>query len=369
MNGWIDKMWYPSPGGSERIFLNVALAPLVWFYRIGLGLKRKSTRTVRLGVPVISVGNLTLGGCGKTPLVIDIAERMHAMDKRVAVVSRGYGRKTRGVVVVQKNQELIASVDEAGDEPYFIATRNPALTVVVGEDRVAAAEKAIELADPHAIVCDDGFQHGRLYRDLDLVAVHARRGFGNRKLFPRGPLREPVCAIKRADLVVFTYAGEKKAQDLKTQYRLTDSIPASVCHMEAQGLVQNARIVPVEALYQVPLLAVCGIADPAGFFHGCGQAGLRLVERMHFPDHHFFQPRDLVRIQLRIDRCRAEAVVVTEKDLTRIPKGSLGVPVFGLRIGVCWPEDEDLRRLEAVLTQVLSRTDPQVHASGLGLSD
>ncbi|MBM2840054.1 MAG: tetraacyldisaccharide 4'-kinase, partial [Bacteroidetes bacterium] len=185
------------------------LIPFSWLYGFIIYCRNKAfdwklLDSVEVGVPVISVGNLTMGGTGKTPLVEYIVKLCLAKGRKVAVVSRGYKRESGGVVVVSDGKSLLANAAQAGDEPVQIAKKFPGAIVIVGERRVDAARMAIDEFGVNAIVLDDGFQHRFLRRDLDILVLDARKDLSRIPMIPAGERREPLASIKRANVVAFS---------------------------------------------------------------------------------------------------------------------------------------------------------------------
>ncbi len=332
----MDRVWY-GKSLSSRLAAG-ALWPLELGYRAAL-LARRRPRPISVGVPVLSVGNLTVGGNGKTPLVVDLAGRLAARSLKVAVVTRGYRRRSREPLLFAGSPPPTAS--EAGDEPALIAGRLPQVLLVVDADRVRAARLAVQKG-AEVIVADDAFQHWRLERRLDVLAVHARRGLGNRRLLPAGPLREPPSEARRAQAVVFTYAAEESAGELCRIHGIDSPGLATCCGMEPDGFVAGPELSPA-APPAGPAVAFCGLADSGGFFEMCRRAGLKLLQRIPFPDHHFFSASDLRRLE---SHCRSSGApaVCSEKDLVRLPAG-LDFPVLALRLSVSWREPEVVERL------------------------
>ena len=206
--------------------VTAGLTALSVVYRGALALRDRAyrwgiLRTGRLPCPVISVGNLTLGGSGKTPTVEAVVRALREIGQdagaRPAVVSRGYGRTSRGVHVVSERDGIHADVRTAGDEPLLLAERLPGVPVVVGENRYEAARVAVERCGATAIVMDDGFQHRTLAKDLEVVVVQGRAPWGNVRVFPRGTLREPLAALGRAHAVVVTNPPDTDSVDAVTR--------------------------------------------------------------------------------------------------------------------------------------------------------
>lgn len=331
----LERLWYgPRPAGLAR-GLAAALSPFSWAYAAGLRL-RSGGAEQRVAAPVVSVGNLSVGGNGKTPLAMELARMLLAEGLRPALVSRGYGRQSRGVRVAWSPGGLAPDWEQVGDEPALMARRCPRAMVVVGEDRVAAARLALEAAGADAIVCDDAFQHRALVRDLDLVAVHAVHGLGNGRLLPRGPLREPPCALARAHGVVFTHAPEDaEAPALLRALGLPAELPAVCLALEPAGLAVGTELLPGAVLPPGPILAASAIAHPEGFRRHLETLGCAVVGHVRLPDHHPLGGSTRERLERRARALGAAAIVVTEKDRVKLgPDGEL--PMLALRLEARW---------------------------------
>jgi len=289
-----------------------------------------ATRGVAL--PVISVGNLTVGGTGKTPLVAWLVRWLLDQGRSPAVVSRGYGGKARrGPLVVSRGDGPLCPARRCGDEPWLLAASLPGARVVVGSDRVAGAEAA-QREGADCVVLDDGFQHRRLARDLDLLLLAADDPFGNGRLLPAGPLREPVEGLARADVVLATGCGP--AQDLAPIERAVrlhnPAAPVLAAGHRAVGFFdprgdEHAR--PQRAV------AFCGIGNPERFRADLLARGVEVVEFRTFRDHHRFSSGELGDLRRRSEHRQAR-LVTTEKDLARIggtPPGQ-AEPILALRI-------------------------------------
>ncbi|HOX44269.1 MAG TPA: tetraacyldisaccharide 4'-kinase [Myxococcota bacterium] len=334
MSRTLERLWYdPAPSAALR-GLGAGLAPLAWAYAAGLRL-RPGARPEGVGRPVVSVGNLVAGGSGKTPLVMALVDLLEAAGLRVALVSRGYGRRTRGVRVGHLPGGRLPTWEEVGDEPALLARRCPGAALVVGEDRVAAARRAVEVAAPDLIVCDDAFQHRALARELDLVAVHAGRGFGNGRLLPRGPLREPLAALTRAHAVVLTHhQGTEPPAALAARLGVPAELPVVGLELEPDGLLSaggGRAGVPAE-----PVVAGAAIAHFEGFLGSLAALGVRVAAGLSFPDHHRLGPAALVRLERLARASGAAAVVVTEKDLVKLPAAGDQLPLLALRLEARW---------------------------------
>lgn len=328
------------------------LVPLSLFYRGFSSLHRRlySSGILRPGSlprPVVSVGNLTAGGGGKTPLTMWLAEKLIASGVRVAVLTRGYGRIHGGLRIVEPGD----SWEVVGDEPALMASKIKGVTVAVSKDRFAAGTRVLEKGEVDLFLLDDGFQHYALKRDLDIVVVDDRRRFGNGRLLPAGILREPVSRLQDADLIVVTKA---RRADPEFKRFLNESSPAPVfwADYRPEGL---APVIACEGASkeEVPggtFVAFCGIAGPEGFHDTLARAGIEVAELLAFPDHHPFSASDVDRIVKTAERRQAVGLVTTEKDAVRWPHQKLSLPVYFLSVQPVIEGEEDI--LERVLTLV-----------------
>lgn len=283
---------------------------------------RAATAIHRVGVPVVSIGNLTLGGTGKTPLVRWIARWFVDRGVRVAVVSRGYGAKSG-----QANDEAVELKRSLPEVPHL---QNP--------DRVAAARKAIEQFQAELIVLDDAFQHRRLGRDLDIVLLDALEPFGFGHVFPRGTLREPVAALRRADVVILSRADHLDPSARETLWKTVrhyspDALTAETVHAPRQLTSAGGATQSLESLRGQPVVAFCGIGNPAGFRHTLEACGCRLLGLREFADHHRYSSTDLDSLADWAAELGASSVLCTGKDLAKISTDHLGNrPLWGVEI-------------------------------------
>ena len=316
--------------GWERGFTS-AETPLVGAlsqgYRCLLGARewlytRQVLRSRRLDRPVVAIGNLTVGGTGKTPAVMLAVETLQELGHRPAVVSRGYGRRTEGVQVVADTASIRLEPQDAGDEPFLLARRLPGVPVVVGANRADAAALAIRRFDATAIVLDDGFQHRTLAKDLEIVMARADRPWGNGRLLPAGPLREPLTALARADLVVATGAAsvEDAAEVQREVARHTRGVPVVPAVYVATECWDARRMqaAPLDALRGARVLAFAGIGAPAGFVRTLAEVGATPLDIVTFGDHHWYAPAELGALADRARILGADALVTTEKDWARL---------------------------------------------------
>ena len=280
----------------------LALSPLAALF--ALAVARRNRRfdrglgVVRAPVPVVSVGNLTLGGTGKTPATAWVARRLAAGGRRPAIVTRGYrGGAGAGPLEVSRGAGPLVDAALGGDEPVLLATLLPVI-VVAGSDRIAGARRAAELG-ADVVILDDGFQHRRLARDLDLVLLDAASPFGNGFLLPAGPLREPPGSLSRAGVVVLTrWNGEEAPPRLPSPVVRSRHRPAGFRDAAGREVPAPARAV-----------AFCGFARPDSFRDALQEVGVEVVEMRTFPDHHRFDASELA--SLAAGARRAGAALVT----------------------------------------------------------
>jgi tetraacyldisaccharide 4'-kinase len=324
----LRRVW--DEGGEAPAALSVALTVASAGYRGALALRERlyrlgMLRSRRLSCPVISIGNLTLGGSGKTPVAALAVSTLQALGARPAVVSRGYGRHSRGLRVVSDRAGIRLRAREGGDEPVLLAERLPGVPVVVGESRYEAGRVAVERLGADAVVVDDGYQHRALHKDLEVLVVGGREPWGNGRLFPRGRLREPLTAIGRAHLVVVTNATATVRDVAATIRRHNDRAPLVSAGYELEG-VRRAGAEAAQPGARVAghrLLAFAGLASPRGFAETVAATGAGAIGLVEFPDHHWYTARELAELAERARAGGAEGLITTEKDWVRIRDLSL----------------------------------------------
>jgi tetraacyldisaccharide 4'-kinase len=299
---------------------------------------------------VISIGNLTVGGTGKTPMTIYLAQWVSSLGYRVAIVSRGYrGKSEKKGAIVSNGNMLLLSAKEAGDEPFLMGATLKEIPIVVGQNRYRAGLLAINAFSPDVILLDDGFQHLKLHRDIDLVLVDHDAPFGNGHLLPRGPLREPTKTITEADAIVETRCQEKEGASQKLVKVLhPHSIDAPVFQCSALPFVSKIisasksigknHLHPLQKSHPLPekrAVVFSGIAHNDGFQKSIIEMGCEILAAIEFKDHHQYSESDFVAIQRMADEMKAECLITTEKDAVKIPKGrqwSVDLIVMGVRM-------------------------------------
>jgi len=311
----------------------------------------------KLAAPVISVGNLTTGGTGKTPLVewVCIAVARET-GKSACVLTRGYGRANpQSQVVVSDGNKLLASEREAGDEPYLLARNLVGIaSVVSNQDRLAAGEWAIKNLGSEVFVLDDGFQHLRLHRDLDIVTLDATNPWGGGNLLPYGRLREPRAGLSRADCVVVTRTEqvEDAVSLIESVQRLAGAIPVVTSSMMASGIHSlNGESVNNESLLAQPLAAFCGVGNPEAFFNQLRQESYIPVFTRTFADHHNYSQADLNRLIKEAKAHGASGLITTAKDALKLAFLELELPCYVLEIKISI--DDDVRLMKMIRTACL----------------
>lgn len=328
-----------------------ALIPLGSVYGVAMEVRAHAYRTGiltsrRPPLPVVSVGNLRLGGTGKTPFVEWLTRELASAGLRPAIVSRGYGRRTlpSQLVVVSDGRSILANAEEGGDEPVMLAHTLPGVPVVVCSDRFRACDYLHRKNMAQCVVLDDGFQHLALARDFDIVIVD--ESIRHERVFPAGELREPLHALARADaFVVQSYGGESTAT---FQLWLREEFPHRlIVEMHrAPGsiqLAQSAETVGPESLRGVRLLAFAGIAHPHRFFAALRSLGLEVVE-LSFEDHAHYTPGRLNTILATAQNAGCDGLITTAKDAVKLPEGWLagGMELYVLREALRVSEGEVL---------------------------
>ncbi|MHC1699099.1 MAG: tetraacyldisaccharide 4'-kinase [Geobacteraceae bacterium] len=268
-----------------------------------------------LGVPVISVGNLSVGGTGKTPMTVLLARMLIARGRRVVVLSRGYGGAGGNAVrIVSDGSRILLPVTEAGDEPVLLARSVPGLIVITCSDRYRGGLEALKRFQPDIFLLDDGFQHLRLQRNLNILLLDALRPFGNGWTLPAGLLREPLSAVRRADLIVYTRADGVSACPA------IGNIPVCRSSHRLAGVVslRGGERTSFSVFAGKKGVACAGIADPAAFFAALTREGLDLAATLAFQDHCFYDRTERAEMCRVMKETGADFLITTEKDAVKL---------------------------------------------------
>ncbi len=307
---------------------------------------------------LISIGNITVGGAGKTPVTLYVANLVKRMGYEVAVISRGYGGSAEKVGgIVSDGQTIWMGPKEAGDEAYMMAGKLNGIPVIVGKDRAKAGRLAIREFGSGVLVLDDAFQHVRLKCDLNFVLFNASHGFGNGHLVPRGTLREPLSHVKRAHAFVLTGSetNEAPATDMSVVQQVAADRPTFRCTRIPDRLVEHDadKTYPLDFLRGRKLLAFSGIARNDDFRQTIVGLGGDIVKFLSFPDHHFYSDDDVRSIGASAEALGAEFLITTEKDHVRIRPGLLG-PLKLLVLTVTVSFGVDTKSVENYIKRLLT---------------
>jgi tetraacyldisaccharide 4'-kinase len=353
------------PGADQG--QNRPVRMLLWFlmqvshiYRGVVGVRvflyrRRILRPHELGCQVISVGNVTVGGTGKTPVVEVFARELSKEGRKVAVLSRGYRREKpplaqrvmeafaarsseRPPLVVSNGRTLLHDSAVSGDEPYMLASNLPDVAVLVDKNRVKSGRYAIQKLGCDTLILDDGFQYLQLKHRVEIVLVDRSNPFGNGNVLPRGILREPVDNISRADFIFVTKSDGSGSAELKAELRRLNPRAELIECRHAPRYLQDAfsrERKGLEHLRGLKVVSLCGIAAPLGFEQELERRGAVLMKCHRFADHHRYTQQELIDIVNDSQRLGADAVVTTEKDTVRFPRmDRCDVPIYFLRVDI-----------------------------------
>ena len=289
----------------------------------------------RLPCPVVSVGNLTVGGTGKTPMTMWVAERLLEQGKKPGILSRGYRRKNpREFLLVSDGTSILAGPTEAGDEPYLMASRCPGVVVAVGADRYALGRWVLSLMPIDCFVLDDGFQHLGLDRDVNLLLVDSSDPAGMKDLLPVGRLREPLGEAGRAsDIVLTRVEDESMIPDVvgPIEAALGSTINPITTRFTTKKLVGTSESMPLSDVREKRALIFSGIGNPDQFRRMVTALGVQVVDELVFRDHEAYDPPRVQEIYRRIERSRPDLVLTTEKDLIKVQSNwSVPMPLFAV---------------------------------------
>lgn len=337
-----------------------ALTVISLGYRLIVGVRNKLydrglLKSHRASVPVLCVGNLTTGGTGKTPLVAWLARFVAEKGLRPAILTRGYKARTT---------ETPHGVTTNSDEPAELAQGCPGVPVIVNGDRVAGAAEAVRNHDAQVLLMDDGFQHRRLGRDLDIIAIDATVPFGYGRLLPAGFLREPVSSLKRAGAVVVTRSdqvSEDTLSQIESRIRQVrpDLVIARSVHAPIGARRSDGPDIGLDELQGKKVFAFCGLGNPKAFFATVQACGCLLAGSQAFNDHHAYTDDDLAKLHETARSKGAELLLTTQKDWTKIaflPRPKDAVPMAYLAIALQFTTGQDA--LNALIDRTLAGTIP-----------
>jgi tetraacyldisaccharide 4'-kinase len=330
---------------------SLLLPPLSALYgavtRTRLSLYQRGTfHTTKLDRPVISVGNMTAGGTGKTPLVEWIAKTVARDGRKVCILTRGYGRENpQRQVVVSDGQTILATPNEAGDEPYLLATKLLGSAAVISDaDRISAGRYAIEHLGSDCFVLDDGFQHLRLARDLNIVTIDATNPWGDGEklsgsgqLLPHGRLREPLSGLSRADCVVLTRCDQaEEIEPLQAQIRAL---------VRGRPIFQSTMSASYAQVVAGPVAAFCAVGNAESFFTQVRNSGYEIVFQKAFRDHHGYSQQDVNSLVRSAREAGAQSLITTAKDAVKLRSLSFSLPWCVLEIEISIENEDAFRQI------------------------
>lgn len=365
---WATDVIFGRARGFGPCLMRVVLRGLSWVYRFGVKLRLRLFRNgwknqSSLGTMVVSIGNITVGGTGKTPVVERFAKELTARGRKVAILSRGYksselkerqrwsNPKTGETVtsppkIVSDGHEVLLGAKYAGDEPFMLATNLSGVSVVVDRDRVRGGRFAVKELGADTLLLDDGLQYLDLEHSLDVILVDQNAPFGNGYILPRGTMREPPPNLCRADYIFITKCDGKPQDDLIKRIRKynqeAEIVKCTHGPKHLQGVFNDEEL-SLDALEGKYIGAISGIAQPESFDRLLKQLGGKVMFHTTFSDHHAFTSKE---IEPFMDRCinrGVDMIVTTEKDAVRFPKpNKIDVPIYFLRIEVRILEGEEI---------------------------
>lgn len=319
----------------------VGLEVYLSFYKMGIR-KRKEFPT-----PVVSVGNLTTGGTGKTPITQAIARMFRTHNRKVVILNRGYkGENEYGCAIVSDETSVKLTSQQAGDEAFMLASTLPGVPVVVGKERRFTGEVAIDAFNPDVILLDDGMQFWQLHRDVEICLINACDPFDNGWTLPRGLLREPVYHIRRASIVILTHALRAEARQvaaLATKVNLfAPDMPLFTADLYPIGLrdIKSGKELPLEALDGQRVIAFSALGNPSSFESMVGELGGVLSARHRFRDHHAVTLSELGEMYSEAHTASAVALVTTEKDAVKLPELEADIPIWTVQVEMRLNEPE-----------------------------
>lgn len=347
MKKFITKIHYSKDLKPHHLLIKLFLSFGTIFYATAVNIRNllyflRILPTIKVNAKVISIGNLTTGGTGKTPITAEIARLCIKSGKKTAIISRGYGGKlsSKEVQLVSDGENVFLSAQEAGDEPFWHATNVKGACVLISKDRVKAAQWAIKELGVQVLILDDGFQYRRLHRDLNILLIDGRKKFGNEMLLPAGPLREPISQAKRADKIIVVNKTPQDGHSVKDcraysrhLIKLYDKetfgcniVPAGI-----QAVTNKFPIFEPKTVY-----AFTGIAQPEAFFKLIAEYGHKMVKKIEYNDHYAYTQEDIKKIAADAKESGAYAIITTEKDLVKIKPfldaNPPEIPFFVLRL-------------------------------------
>jgi tetraacyldisaccharide 4'-kinase len=351
MKQYFNKIHYSSSKSFQDRFIEnfLGIFSFVYFLIINTRnylFKIKFFKTTKLPAYVISIGNLTTGGTGKTPITAEIAKYIkNKYNRNIAVLSRGYGGQlsSKDVNIISDGKNIYSTAHMAGDEPYWMASNLDDIMILTGQSRIDTGNYAINNLDADILILDDGFQHIKLHRDLNILVIDANKRFGNNRLLPAGPLRETISEIKRADKIIFvdknSFSDTPTADNIAFIENISNTFKKSyaICKFKNGGIYNIKTSEEINSAFK-NIYAFAGIAQPEFFFDNLKLYGYNLVYSRFFSDHHLYSIDDLENIINEACTKNANCIITTEKDavklLTYLDKININIPIYAQKVAI-----------------------------------
>lgn len=352
---YLESVVYDKRPGFAAWFICCLLNSLSCIYAVSIkfyiflfnsGIRKRH----RLSKPVISIGNITVGGTGKTPVVQYIVRKLITLGANPAVLSYGYGGTLSGAYgVVSDAQHVILDASTAGDEPVMLAESLPRTPVIVCKHRHVSGNKAISEFDADVLILDDGFQVWKLYRDFDIVLLSADNLFDNRHTLPAGKLREPISSLYRAGCIIITGCKDANSRNQSASQIKEAGICIPIFFAE---YVPTALILPgdgskctIEELKGKNVFAVSSIGNPLSFEKTLESIGTQIVGTLRYPDHHVYTQDDITDIRMKAITVSADMIITTMKDAVKLKRFAFDKPVFALEIEIALSNEDEFLEL------------------------
>ena len=337
-------------GGIKSSFLSFIYKCLVAIRKIFYETKILSTKSLKC--KVISIGNITVGGSGKTPTVEYLSKLLQSKGHKVGIISRGYKRKSKSTIVVTDGKKKPESWEHVGDEPFLLAHKLENIPIVVGASRYKAGSMMIKKFQPDVILIDDGFQHLSLHRDLDIVLVNSNDKESDHKLIPSGKLREPISNIDRADLIIITKSNIHQPSNYLKNKIENFNRPIIYNEIQIEDLLQykNNEINKLEKIANKKVYLFSALGDNESFKKIMDNTDAEIVGHSKYLDHHHYTSDDLKDIEQKAIKCNAEFLITTEKDLVKINSQYNKIDIYAVRMKMLFkPENSFSENIEALL--------------------
>jgi tetraacyldisaccharide 4'-kinase len=328
MIAW-QRIWDDDGSISRYTVIKIIASAISLPYRLIITFRnwlydKKIFAVVKLPCPVISVGNITAGGTGKTPCVIMMARMLQSHGFKPAILSRGYGgSSTKSVNIVADGKNILLDSKTAGDEPFLMAQSLRSIPIIVGPQRIKTGKTAINRFGANVLICDDAMQHRQIFRDINLVLLDSQDPLGNGHILPRGKLREPIAGLKRASAFLLTRTNETpKTDNINKKLSQIGNIPIFTSIHKLKDMIKGdySDKWPIADLKGKKVCAFCGIAKPDSFKKSLLAAQSHILSFDTFPDHHNYSRAELEIIKNKFYKNKADLIITTQKDGMRLQK-------------------------------------------------